>query len=328
MRQGNLSATLGDLEQAAELVYRTMPPTPQYAWPKLLKRSGASVWVKHENHTPTGAFKVRGGLVYFDRLARSQPAVRHIATATRGNHGQSISFAAHRTGLEATIYVPRGNSPDQNSAMRTFGAHVIEFGKDFDEAKQEAGRIAADQGLHWIPSFHRDLVLGVASYALELFRGAEPLDTVYVGVGMGSGICGLILARDLLGLKTEIVGVGAVNAPASAQSFAAGRPVMLPTALTFADGIATREPNAEAIEIICRGAARFVLVSEDEIAEAMRAYFDDTHQVAEGAGAAPLAALLQERERMAKRTVGVILSGGNIERARFLDVLGGGTPQA
>ena len=210
--------------------------------------------------------------------------------------------------------------------MRTFGANVVEFGKDFDEAKEEAAWIAAEQQLHWIPSVHRDLVLGVASYALELFRGAEPLDTVYVPVGMGSGICGLIIARDLLGLKTEIVGVSAVNAPASAQYFAARKPV--PSALTFADGIATRDPNAEVIDIVCRGASRFVLVSEEEIAKAMRAYFDDTHQLAEGADAAPLAALLQEHERMAGKTVGVIFSGGNIERARFLEVLSGATPNA
>ena len=328
MKHADLDMTLAELEQAAELVYLTMPPTPQYAWPKLFKRVGAKVWVKHENHTPTGAFKVRGGLVYFDKLVRTQPAVRHVVTATRGNHGQSTSFSAHRTGLEATIYVPRGNSSDQNSAMRTFGANVVEFGKDFDEAKEEAAWIAAEQQLHWIPSVHRDLVLGVASYALELFRGAEPLDTVYVPVGMGSGICGLIIARDLLGLKTEIVGVSAVNAPASAQYFAARKPVPLPSALTFADGIATRDPNAEAIDIVCRGASRFVLVSEEEIAKAMRAYFDDTHQLAEGAGAAPLAALLQEHERMAGKTVGVIFSGGNIERARFLEVLSGATPNA
>ena len=210
--------------------------------------------------------------------------------------------------------------------MATFGAKVVEIGKDFDEAKHAAQRAAKERELHFVPSFHRDLVLGVASYALEFFRAAPNLDTVYVGVGMGSGICGLIETRDLLGLKTEIVGVSAINAPATSKSFAAGAPVTTPSALTFADGIATREPSAEAIEVICRGAARFVEVSEDAIAEAMRIYFDDTHQVVEGAGAAPLAALLQERGRKEGRNVGVVLSGGNIERARFLTVLGGGTP--
>jgi threonine dehydratase len=321
-----LSISLDDLELGAQFVHRTVSPTPQYAWPKLRQRTGCSVWVKHENHTPTGAFKVRGGLLYLDRLVRAMPDVPGIVSATRGNHGQSIAFAAARAGIPATIYVPRGNSPDQNSAMSGFGATVIEFGRDFDEAKHEAQRTATARALHFVPSFHRDLVVGVASYALELFRAVCDLDTVYVGVGMGSGICGLITARDLLGLKTEIVGVSAINAPATAKSFAARRPVQTASALTFADGIATREPNADAIEIICRGAARMLQVSDDAIAEAMRILFDDTHQIAEGAGAAPLAALLQERQRMANRNVAVILTGGNIERTRLLQVLGGQTP--
>lgn len=328
MSASPLAISLDELEQAALLVHTSVAPTPQYPWPKLRQRIGCSVWVKHENHTPTGAFKVRGGLVYLERLRRAEPDVRGVVSATRGNHGQSISFAAARAGMRATIYVPHGNSPDQNSAMTAFGASVIEFGQDFDEAKHEARRAAAATSLHLVPSFHRDLVIGVASYALELFRSAPPLDAVYVGVGMGSGICGLITARDLLGLTTEIIGVGAINAPATARSFAARRALAAPSARTFADGIATREPNAEAIEIICTGAARFVEVSEDAIADAMRIYFDDTHQIAEGAGAAPLAALLQERGRMANRNVAVILSGGNIERARLLQVLGGGTPAA
>jgi threonine dehydratase len=321
-----LSFELSELERAAELIYRVVSPTPQYAWPKLQQRTGCTVWVKHENHTPTGAFKVRGGVVYLDRLMRAQPNVPGVVTATRGNHGQSISFSAARAGVRATIYVPFGNSPDQNASMASFGANVVEFGRDFDEAKHEAHRVAAEQGLHFVPSFHRDLVVGVASYALELFRAVADLDAVYVGVGMGSGICGLITVRDLLGLKTEIIGVSAAKAPATALSFAAGRPVPTPTARTFADGIATREPVADVVEIICRGAARFVQVSEDEMAEAMRIYFDDTHQIAEGAGAAPLAAMLQERQRMAGRKVGLIMSGGNIERARVLQVLEGRTP--
>jgi threonine dehydratase len=299
-----LDVTLDELEQAAQFVHRTMPPTPQYAWPKLKARAGCTVWVKHENHTPTGAFKVRGGLVYMHRLLRSTPGIAGIVSATRGNHGQSISFAAARAKIPATIYVPLGNSSDQNSAMRAFGATLIEVGRDFDEAKHEAKRAAAERNLHFVPSFHRDLVVGVASYALEFLRTVAHLDTVYVSVGMGSGICALIAARDLLGLNTEIVGVGAINAPATARSFAAGR----------------------AVEIICRGAARMVEVSEEEIAEAMRIYFDDTHQIAEGAGAAPLAALLRERPGSANRNVGVVLSGGNIERVRLLQVLGGHTP--
>lgn len=323
-----LAVTLEELEGAAELLRAIVPPTSQYAWPKLVERTGCEVWVKHENHTPTGAFKVRGGLVYLDRLLRAQPHVRGLVSATRGNHGQSIAFSAARCGVQATIFVPRGNSPDQNSAMRRFGATVQEFGADFDEAKHEAHRVAAQRGLHLVPSFHRDLVVGVATYALEFFRAVADMDTVFVGVGMGSGICGLIKVRDLLGLNTRIVGVSAARAPAGARSYAAGRPVTTPTAYTFADGIATREPRQDAIEVICRGAAQFVEVSEDEIAEAMRNYFDDTHQVSEGAGAAPLAALMRERASLAGRRVGVVLSGGNIERARFVQVLNGVTPPA
>lgn len=323
-----LAVTLGELEGAAELLRTAVPPTPQYAWPKLQQRTGCEVWIKHENHTPTGAFKVRGGLIYLNRLLRAHPDVPGVVTATRGNHGQSIAFAAARSGVPATIFVPVGNSPDQNSAMRAFGATVIEFGADFDEAKHEAHRVATQRALHFVPSFHRDLVLGVATYALEFLRAVPDLDTVYVGVGMGTGICGLMLVRDLLGLRTSIVGVSAAKAPASARSYAARRPVTTATALTFADGIATREPQDEAVAEFCRGAARFLELSEDEIAAAMRIYFDDTHQVAEGAGAAPLAALLQERANLAGRRVGAVLSGGNIERARFLQVLGGTTPMA
>jgi len=244
---GIVSFELSELEQAAELVHEVVLPTPQYAWPKLARRVGRTVWVKHENHTPTGAFKVRGGLVYLDRLVRAQPRVAGVISATRGNHGQSISFAAARAGVPATIYVPHGNSPDQNASMAAFGATVVEFGRDFDEARHEAHRVASERGLHFVPSFHRDLVAGVASYALELFRAVHDLDVVYVGVGMGSGICGLIAVRDALGLKTEIVGVNAANAPSSALSFEAGRPVQTPSALTFADGLATRQPNADAI---------------------------------------------------------------------------------
>jgi threonine dehydratase len=319
---------MSDLESAATRVYGVLAPTPQYAWPKLAKRAGCTVWVKHENHTPTGAFKVRGGLVYLDNLRRASPEIPGVISATRGNHGQSIAFASARTGVPATVYVPRNNSLDQNSAIAGFGARVVEFGNDFDEAKHEAFRVAAAEGLHFIPSFHRDLVTGVATYALELFRAVGDLDAVYVGVGMGSGLCGLITVRDLLGLKTEIIGVCAAKAPATALSFAAGCAVNAASAQTFADGVATREPNAEAVATICRGAARVVEVSEDAIAEAMRIYFDDAHQIVEGAGAVPLAALLQERGKMANKNVAVVLSGGNIERKRYLQVLSGVTPSA
>jgi threonine dehydratase len=324
----SVALDLSDLQSAAELVYRVMGPTPQYAWPKLRHRTGCTVWVKHENHTPTGAFKVRGGIVYLDRLRESHPNIPGVISATRGNHGQSIAFAAERLKLPARIYVPIGNSPDQNSAIAGFGAEVVEFGRDFDESRHEASRVAGSEGLHFIPSFHKDLVAGVASYALELFRAAGDLDAVYVGMGMGSGICGLMAVRDILGLRTEIIGVSAQKAPANALSFAAGKPVHSTSANTFADGLATREPNAQAVAAICRGASRWIDVSEDAIAEAIRVYFDDCHQVVEGAGAAPLAALLKDAKRMAGKKVAVILTGGNIERARFSKVMGGETPAA
>jgi len=317
---------LAELEAAAQLVHRSMPPTPQYLWPLLAKRCGCEVWVKHENHTPTSAFKVRGGIVYMDNLKRSRVNVTGVISATRGNHGQSIAFSASRVGIPATIYVPRANSTDQNAAIRSFGASVVEFGRDFDEARAECHRVAREQDLHFIPPFNRDLVQGVATYALELFRAVADLDTVYVPIGMGSGICGVITARDLLGLKTEIVGVVARNAPAIALSFAAGKPVPTSSALTFADGMATRDPQEEALTIIKRGASRILQLSENDIAEAVRAYFQATHNAAEGGGAAPLAGLMQERARMAGKKVAVILSGGNIDASIYRLILSGGTP--
>lgn len=260
---------------------------------------------------------MRGGIVYMDALTRSEKKVNGVISATRGNHGQSICFSAARAGILATIYVPFGNSSDQNAAMRSFGATLVEFGRDFNEARPGAAQVAETQGLHYIPSFHRDLVMGVGTYAWELFCAVPDLDAVYVPIGMGSGICGLINVRDLLGLKTEIVAVVARNAPAMALSFDAGRPAFTNSALTFADGIATREPVEEALTIIRRGAARIVQVSEDEIAEAIRVYFQDTHQSAEGAGAAALAGLIQERQRMAGKNIAVILSDGNMDASVY-----------
>jgi threonine dehydratase len=305
------------LDAAAALVHRHMPPTPHYAWPLLAARTGAEVWVKHENHTPTGAFKVRGGITYFDRLKRERPGVRGVVSATRGNHGQSLAFAGARAGVPVTIVVPHGNSTEKNAAMRAFGATLVEHGEDFDAARVEAQRIAARDGLEFAPSFAPDLVVGVATYALELLRAAPPLDALYVPIGLGSGICGCIMARDLLGLSTEIIGVQSTEADAYARSFAAGEVVTVPSANTRADGMATRIPDPDALAIIRRGAARIVTVTDDEVAAAIRAYWQDTHNLAEGAGAAPLAALLQERDRMAGRRVAVILCGGNIDLALF-----------
>lgn len=307
------------LEAAAVLVHAAFPPTPQFAWPLLAARAGAEVWVKHENHTPTGAFKVRGGLVYMERLKRERPEVRGVISATRGNHGQSLAYAGARHGVPVTIVVPFGNSAEKNAAMRAQGAELIEHGEDFDAARLRAMELAAARGLEFAPSFAPDLVRGVATYALEFLRAAPPLDTLYVPIGLGSGICGCILARDLLGLSTEIVGVQSTEAPAYALSFAAGAVVTVPTAHTRADGMATRIPDPAALAIIRAGAARIVTVTDAEVAAAIRAYWQDTHNLAEGAGAAPLAALMQERERMAGRRVGVILCGGNIDLALFRD---------
>jgi len=327
MRDPKPLFSLAELEATALFVHRTVPPSPQYAWPLLAKRTGCEVWVKHENHTPTCAFKVRGGVVYMDNLKRSHAKVTGVISATRGNHGQSIAFSASRAGIPATIFVPRGNSADQNAAMRAFGAAVVEFGRDFDEALAECQRVAREKDLHFISPFNRDQVRGVATYALELFRAVVDLDTVYVPIGMGSGICGLITARDLLGLKTEIVGVVARNAPAMALSFEAGKPIPANSAQTFADGMATRDPQHEALTIIKGGAARILQLTEDDIAEAVRAYFQDTHNVAEGAGAAALAGLMQERARMIGKRVAVILSGGNIDASVYRRILLGETPK-
>jgi threonine dehydratase len=279
----------------------------------LSARLGAEVVVKHENHTPTGAFKVRGGLVYVDRLKRERPQVAGLISATTGNHGQSLAFAANRYGVPVTIYVPHGNSVEKNRAMRAFGANLVEHGEDFQVAREEAGRRARQDGLEFVPAFHPDLVKGVATYAFELLREAPDLDVLYVPIGQGSGICGCILARDLLGLRTEIIGVQSTEAPSYALSFAAGTVVKTNSSNTLADGMATRVPDAEALAIIRKGASRIVQVTDDEIGDAVRAYWTDTHNLAEGAGAAPLAAALQEKAKLRGKRVGLILSGGNID---------------
>jgi threonine dehydratase len=312
---------LDSLEAAAALVHQVLPPTPQIRWPLLCARTGAEVWVKHENHHPVGAFKVRGGIVYMDELRRREPGVMGVIAATRGNHGQSIAFAAGRTGLTATIVVPHGNSREKNAAMRALGAELIEYGADFQEAYEYSARLAASRQLHFVRAIHDALVRGVASYALELFRAVSFLDAVYVPIGMGSGIWGTIAVRDALGLKTEVIGVVAAGAPAYALSFAAGRPIEGGMPETIADGMACRVPDPESLDIILKGASRVVTVSEDEIQAAMCHYFSDTHNLAEGAGAAALAALLQERDRMRGRSVAVILTGGNVDREVFARVL-------
>jgi threonine dehydratase len=318
---------LATLEAAAAFVAKVVPPTPQFCWPLLSRRIGAELWVKHENHTPTGAFKIRGGLVYLDEVRRSQPNLRGVVTATTGNHGQSIALAAARLGLKATIVVPHNNNIEKNRAMEAFGARLVEAGHDFQAAYEHALDLAKRERLHFVPSYHPLLVQGVASYGLELFRAVPDLDIVYVPIGLGSGISGVIAARDALGSTAEIVGVVAANAPTYALSFAAGAPVSTKSAATMAEGLAVRVPDPEALDIICHGAARIVTISEAEIRRAMRILFTDTHNAAEGAGAAPLAAALQERRRLAGKRVAVIQSGGNTNRDLFAEVLTEAEPE-
>ena len=323
--------SLDALIEARDIVGDVFDPTPQYCWPLLGKRCGLEVWVKHENHTPTGAFKVRGGLVFMHNLWRNNALPDGMITATRGNHGQSIPFAASRYGVPVTVYVPEGNSVEKNRAMQAWGAELVVHGSDFDQARVEAARVAAEQNLYFASSFHPDLVLGVATYAYELLTAVPDLHTVYVPIGMGSGVCGLVRVRDLLGLDTRIVGVVSTEAPAYALSFEAGRVVETNTANTFVDGVACRVPVPEAVEIIRGGVERMVKVTDDEVAEAIRVLYQDTHNVAEGAGAAALAALLQDlktRDESAfdGRPVAVVQTGGNIDGDLLAQVLGGATP--
>lgn len=312
--------SLHEIESAARIVYSAMPATPQYCWPLLCEELGAEVWVKHENHTPVGAFKLRGGLVYFADLA-SNSTVKGVISATRGNHGQSVGLAAWLHGLSARVVVPHGNSIEKNAAMRALGVDLIEHGDDFQAAREHAGRLADELGLHLVPSFHPLLVSGVASYALELLRAVRDLSTVYVPIGLGSGICAMVAVRDALGLKTEVVGVVSAQAPAYAVSFTAREIREAPVTTTLADGMACRTPQPEALEVIWRGVDRIVEVSDSEVAEAIRVLFTSTHNAAEGAGAAALAAARQERSRLAGRRTAVVLSGGNIDRALLADVL-------
>jgi threonine dehydratase len=319
--------TLAELEAALPIVHAAVPPTPQFAWPLLRQRTGVDVVVKHENHTPTGAFKVRGGLVYLDGLKRERPQVKGVVTATRGNHGQSLAFACARAGISCVVVVPFGNSTEKNAAMRAFGAELIEHGRDFDEARERAAEIASERGYEYGKSFAKPLVVGVATYAYELFSAEPKLDAVFVPIGLGSGVCGVIGARDALGMKTQVFGVVSDRANTYKLSLEAGRPVPTNSALTFADGIAVRVPSAEALAIMQRGIAGLIEVTDDEIAEAIRVLYSDTHTLAEGAGAAAFAGLMRERVRLEGKRVAVIVSGQNIDRPWMASVLNGRTPK-
>lgn len=301
------------LEAAAETVYRYMPPTPQYCWPLLSQRLSAEVWIKHENHTPLGAFKVRGGLVYFKWLIETHPETKGVISATRGNHGQSVGFAAKHAGVPATIIVPKGNSQEKNAAMRALGVRLIEHGDDFQESIAYSKQLATEENLHLIPSFNPLLVQGVASYSLELFKTAPDLDTVYVPIGLGSGICGMMVARDALGLKTKIVGVVSEHAEAYALSFKSGKIQETPTCNTLADGVACRVPNAEAFAMMQQGVERVITVSDESVLKAMKILYTDTHNIAEGAGAVGLAGLISEVSQHQGKKVATVLSGGNVD---------------
>jgi threonine dehydratase len=317
--------TLAEIESAALTVGAAMPPTPQYAWPLLARRLGTQTWIKHENHTPTGAFKVRGGLVYLEGLRRREPDCPGIVSATRGNHGQSLAFAARRHGLAATIVVPRGNSVEKNAAMQAFGAELVEHGEDFSEASEHAAALARERGLHRVPSYHADLVSGVATGWLEFFRAVPELDVVFVPIGLGSGLCAAVAARAALGARMRLVGVVSAHARAYSLSFAAGRAIEAPVSTRLADGMAVRVPDPQALAVICDAVDEIVEVDDAAVARAMKALYVDTHNVAEGAGAASLAAAMNvARERpgsLAGRRIGLTLCGANVDHGAFAEVL-------
>ncbi|MET3131193.1 threonine dehydratase [Oxalobacteraceae bacterium GrIS 1.11] len=315
--------SLAELDAAAATVYAAMPATPQFSWPLLNQALGTEVWVKHENHSPTGAFKVRGGLVYVDALVRRQPEVKGLIAATRGNHGQSIAYAARRHGLHVSIVVPHGNSVEKNAAMLALGARLIEHGDDFQAAREHAQSLAEREGLHMVPSCHPDLIAGVASAWCELFRAQPELDLVLVPIGQGSGICGALAARRALGLKTRIIGVVSRHAPAYQLSFRAGRALEAPVATVLADGMACRTPDPASLATILEYVDDVLAVSDAEVAAAMRLYYRASHNLAEGAGAAALAGALQLKDdaRLRGRKIGLPLSGGNVDAAVFQAVL-------
>lgn len=315
--------SLAEIEQAQQVVYAHMPPTPQYTWPLVNQRLEGEVWLKHENHSPVGAFKLRGALVYIDWLKRSQPLLGGVVAATRGNHGQGVGMAARLNGLKAVIVVPHGNSKEKNRAMAAQGAELIVHGNDFQESLEYAAILAAQLGYAMVASFHPKLVAGTGTYAKEFLEGTPPLDKVYVPIGLGSSICGMVAARNALGLKTEIVGVVSKASPSYSLSFSQGQVVEAPSETRIADGLACRKPNVEAMECIWKNVARIVEVTDKEIAEAMRALFRDTHNLVEGAGAAGMAAALIDMELNQGKRIGIVVTGGNIDMDMYAQVLMG-----
>jgi len=317
--------TIDEVRQAANSVCQVMQPTPQYCWPLLCERLGAEVWVKHENHTPTGSFKARTAVVYTQGLMKREPRTRGLITATRGNHGQSVALAARKFGLPAMVVVPRGNSVEKNAAMRAQGAQLIEYGNDYQEAREYAASHEAELGFHFVPPFHRDIVTGVATYWLEVFSALPDLDVAYVPIGMGSGISAASAVRNEFGLKTKLVGVVSELAPTYARSFEQKRCVEAPTSTQLADGLACRKPDATALGVLLENVERVMTVSEAQVSEAMRIFFTDTHNVVEGAGAAALAAALKEKDELKGKKVAVVATGGNVDHDVFARVLQGKT---
>jgi len=315
--------TIDEVRRAAESVYRVMQPTPHYCWPLLCERAGAELWVKHENHTPTGSFKARTAVVYAEELMKREPGTRGLITATRGNHGQSVALAAKRFGLPAIVVVPRGNSVEKNAAMRAQGAQLIEHGGDYQEAREFAASRQAELGFHFVPPFHRDIVTGVATYWLELFSALRDLNAVYVPIGMGSGISAASAVRNELGLKTKIVGVVSELAPTYARSFEQKKCVEAPVSTKLADGLACRKPDATALAVMLENVERVVTVSEEQVREAMRIFFTDTHNVVEGAGAAALAAVLKEEDAVKGKKVALVATGANVDHDVFAQALQG-----
>ena len=313
--------SLAQIREAQAIVYRRMPPTPQYSWPLVNQRLGVEAWIKHENHTPVGAFKLRGALVYMDWLRQEQPELKGVVAATRGNHGQGVGMAARLEGLQAVIVVPHGNSKEKNRAMLAQGVELIEQGQDFQESLEFARRLAVERGFAMVDSFHERLVMGTATYALEFFEAAPPLDTVYVPIGLGSSICGVSAARNALAIKTEIVGVVASQSPSYSLSFRQHKVIESPSLTDIADGLACRTPNANAMEVIWENVNRIVEVTDAEIADAMRAIYEDTHNLAEGAGAAAFAGAIKERHQHTGKRIGIVLTGGNIDRQAYAEVL-------
>jgi threonine dehydratase len=312
--------TLSEIESAQELLYRSMPPTPQYTWPLLNQRLQAEAWIKHENHSPVGAFKLRGALIYVNWLRETDPHLTTVVAATKGNHGQGVGMAARLLGLRAIVVVPHNNSREKNRAMQAQGVELIERGHDFQESLEYARELAAQPGHAMIESMHPRLVMGTSTYALEFFRNTPSLETVYVPIGLGSSICGVSAARNALGLNTKIVGVVASDSPSYAVSFRERRVVEVPSTTQIADGLACRLPNADAMSVIWENVDRIVEVTDAEIAAAMRAYYEDTHNLAEGAGAAALAGALQEKEAL-NSPIGIILTGGNVDSDLYTRVL-------